>query len=167
MQTSLAHVQAVSLRRATLNDLPAVNCVINAAIQTWKLPERVKRLATPSYHYKELDLQHMTIMLRETVEAGILGVVAWEEAETRDLPAGQSGLLLHGIFVDPAAQRQGIGSQLLACAEDQMREQGLQGLLVKAQADAVGFFLTHGLEKLPAQDQQRDFENRFWKPATA
>ena len=34
--------------------------------------------------------------------------------------------------------------------------------LVKAQADAVGFFQARGLEPLPCEDPDRDYANRFW-----
>ena len=39
----------------------------------------------------------------------------------------------------------------------------LDGVLVKAQNDAVEFFLAQGMQKLEAEDLQRDYENRYWK----
>ena len=43
------------------------------------------------------------------------------------------------------------------------REQGFDGLLVKAQPAAEGFFLTRGLERLPTADPARDYPHRLWK----
>ena len=159
----LAGEAAITLRRAGLHDLEALNAVITAAIMTWDIPARVKRLAIPSYHYQPLDLQHMVIWVAENARGEMIGVAAWEDAPPREVPAGQRGLLLHGIFVHPEQQHQGIGRRLFAQAEAAARQSHLHGLLVKAQSDATGFFLAQGMEKIPAADQQRDFENRFWK----
>lgn len=160
-----AHAQ---LRHATEDDLEAINGVVRAAVMGWKLPPRVIRLSISSYLYKPLDLRHMTIMLAQ-IRTGpdtwkLVGVAAWEDAATGDLPVGKSGLLLHGIYVDPLHQRQGIGKALLSSAVHAVRERHMDGLLVKAQPDAVDFFIAQGLEKLPATDDVRQYANRFWKP---
>ncbi|MBF0257129.1 MAG: GNAT family N-acetyltransferase, partial [Gammaproteobacteria bacterium] len=42
-------------------------------------------------------------------------------------------------------------------------ELGMNGLLVKAQADAVGFFSSHGFSHLPVTDQRRDYPHRWWR----
>ena len=39
------------------------------------------------------------------------------------------------------------------------------GLLVKAQADAIGFFTSLGMKRLAVEDPARDYEHRFWKSA--
>ena len=85
----------------------------------------------------------------------------------RDLPPGQTGLLLHGLYVDPDRQRAGAGSRLLDTALAAAREQGSNGLLVKAQPEAEGFFLARGLERLPIADPVRDYPHRFWKAVAA
>jgi hypothetical protein len=43
------------------------------------------------------------------------------------------------------------------------REQRFDGLLVKAQSDAVDFFVARGLQRLPVVDPDRDYPHRFWK----
>jgi len=91
-------------------------------------------------------------------------VAAWEPAAARETPEDHSALLLHGIYVDPAWQGRGIGRQLLQAAEEAARQGGYDGLLVKAQADASGFFLARGMERLPVEDASRQYTNRFWKP---
>jgi len=151
-----------TLRPATLADLDAVNTVIERAVMTWNLPERVKRLTLPSYRYQPHDLDHLQLKVAERAGAGIVGVAAWEPANPRDLPAGKTGLLLHGLYVDPAQQRAGIGRRLLDAAVVTARERGFNGLLVKARPEAEGFFVARGLTPLPVTDAERDYPHRFW-----
>jgi len=151
------------LRPATPADLDAVNAVIERAVMTWKLPERVKRLALPGYRYNAHDLEHLRMVLAEDDDHGALGVAAWEPAAARDLPAGKTGLLLHGLYVDPPRQRAGTGSRLLEAALRAARAQGFDGLLVKARPEAEGFFLARGLQRLPVSDPGRDYAHRLWK----
>lgn len=153
---------AFSTRPAQTADLDAINGVIERAIASWKLPERVKRLSLPSYRYHTHDLIHLEIMAIEGADREIVGVAAWEPAHPRDLPVGKTGLLLHGLYVDPAYQRRGMGRQLLEAAASAARNQGLDGVLVKAQADANGFFEARGLHRLPVEDPARDYPHRYW-----
>ena len=155
------------LRPATAADIEALNGVVERAFMTWNLPERVKRLSLPSYRYRALDLDFQHIVVAETPTHGIIGVAAWEPAEPRDLPSGLTGLLLHGLYVEPAHIHRGIGSQLLDAALDAAREQGADGLLVKAQIDAVGFFVAHGMRLLPVRDTERDYPHRYWQAVDA
>jgi predicted N-acetyltransferase YhbS len=153
----------IRLRPAMPADLAAINAVIERAVMTWKLPERVKRLTLPSYRYQPHDLDHLRIVIAEDAERAVLGVAAWEPANARDLPQGKTGLLLHGLYVDPAQQRTGVGSRLLEAAISAAGEQGFDGLLVKARPEAEGFFLARGLTQLPVTDAERDYPHRFWK----
>ncbi len=157
---------AVTLRPATPADLDAVNAVIERAVMTWNLPERVKRLTLPSYRYQSHDLDHLQLMVADDASRAVVGVAAWEQANARDLPAGKTGLLLHGLYVDPAQQRTGIGRRLLDAAVQAAREQGFDGLLVKARPEAEGFFLARGLTPLPVTDAERDYPHRFWMEIT-
>jgi predicted N-acetyltransferase YhbS len=156
----------ITLRPANKADLAAINRVIERAVQTWNLPERVKRLALPTCLYNEHDLDHLHIVLAEDSIAAVIGVAAWEDAAPRDCPQGRRGLLLHGLYVDPDRQRRGTGSRLLSAAAGAAREQGYDGLLVKAQADAEGFFRSRGLQHLAVADGSRDYPNRFWLDLT-
>ena len=106
-----------TIRPAVEADLDSINRVIKAAVMTWELPERVKRLSLPSYYYTALDLEHLDIIVAEDDQQHIIGVAAWEPADARDTPAGSSALLLHGLYVDPPRQRQGIGRRLFEAAE--------------------------------------------------
>jgi len=87
---------------------------------------------------------------------------AWEPAIPRDQPGGQTGPLLHGLYVDPSHQRHGIGRQLLADAVTAARDQGYDGVLVKAQADAEPFFRAQGLHRIDRIDPARDFPHCYW-----
>jgi predicted N-acetyltransferase YhbS len=153
---------SINLRPANKADLAGINRVIERAVLTWNLPERVKRLALPTYRYTEQDLHHLHLVIAEDSAAAVVGVAAWEDAAARDCPQGRRGMLLHGLYVDPDRQRGGTGSRLLSAAAEAARERGYDGLLVKAQADAEGFFRSRGLQQLAVADANRDYPNRFW-----
>ncbi|WP_018954078.1 GNAT family N-acetyltransferase [Thioalkalivibrio sulfidiphilus] len=155
---------SIAYRAAGKADLPAINGVIERAVMTWRLPERVKRLSLPLYRYSETDLGHLEVWVAEE-DSVVTGLAAWEPAERADLPEGMSGLLLHGLYVDPERQRQGIGAHLLAVCLERSRELGLDGVLIKAQADAEPFFQRRGLERLPVRDESRDYALRYWHRA--
>jgi len=157
--------ESITLRPATGRDLEAVNAVIERAVMSWVLPERVKRLSLTTYCYTPLDLEHLDVVVLERGRGDIVGVAAWEPAEPEDTPQG-SGLLLHGIYVDPAAHGRGGGTRLLAAAQAAARERGCAGVLVKAQRGAEGFFAGHGFRKLPVGDPERDYPHRYWLDLT-
>lgn len=157
----------VKLRPANQADLDAVNRVVAAALMSWNLPERVKRLALPSYRYTVPDFAHLDIVVAEDKRQQVIGVAAWEQADARDLPEGQTALLLHGIYVDPSHHHRGVGRQLFRCAEQAVHAQQYGGLLVKAQPDADGFFLAQGMKRMQVADPARQYGNRFWKRASS
>ena len=152
----------ISIRPAQASDLEAINRVIEAAIMTWNLPARVKRLSLPSYHYNVFDLDHYAIHVAEQ-DGQIVGVVAWDR-HALVVEGEQKGLLLHGLYVHPEQQQCGIGSRLFRVAEHAVREYRLAGLLVKAQKDAEAFYLARGMHKLVIADSARGFAGRYWKP---
>ena len=155
--------EAGTIRGATAADLDAVNAVIEAAIRTWRLPERVKRLALPVYRYNHADLGHLNLRVVERPE-GIAGVAAWEPASPRDLPGPGAGMLLHGLYVDPGQHRRGIATRLLDDGVTAARREGRDGILVRAQADAEAFFTRLGFTRLPVRDEARDYAARLWRP---
>ncbi len=157
----------LQLRPARAGDLEAVNAVIERAVMTWDLPDRVKRLSLPLYRYDAHDLENLQAVLFESAGQRVVAVGTWEPAEADDLPDGRSGLLLHGLYVDPELDGNGLGSRLLQAAEDTARACGVDGVLVRAQRDAEGFFLSRGFERLPVSDVDQDYPHRLWKRVTS
>jgi GNAT superfamily N-acetyltransferase len=154
----------LQLRPALVGELDALNAVIERAVSTWDLPDRVKRLSLPLYRYDAHDLDTLDVALIESAGRRIVAVATWEPAEVADTPDGSPGLLLHGLYVDPGLARQGLGTRLLQAAEEAARVRGVAGVLVKAQRDAEGFFLSRGFEPLPVRDPDRHYPHRLWKP---
>ena len=157
------HLAPIKIRCPTLDDLDAINRVVEQAIMGWNLPDRVKRLALPSYRYSPFDLNHMEVRVAEESMKGILGLTAWEPADRQQTPNNLPAHLLHGIFVLPTYQHQGIGGRLLEVAEEATRAAGCKGILVKAQADAVEFFRNKDYHPLEIKDTLKDYANRYWK----
>lgn len=153
----------LNLRPARLEDLDAINQLIQAAVMTWDLPERVKRLSLSSYCYTELDFKHLDMQLAEDEQGRIVGIAAWEAADPRDTPGNRTALLLHGLYVHPTCYRMGIGSRLFQAVQQAVKQQGYEGLLVKAQEDAGEFFAARGMTRLPVEDSARHYANRFWQ----
>ncbi len=156
----------VTVRLASEDDLPAINAIIEACVMGWDLPERVKRLSLDSYRYHAQDLDHLAVYVATSATGEVVGVAALEQADEKDLPANRTGLLLHGIYVMPGWQRSGVGKQLLARAFEAACEQGVDGLLVKAQADANSYFASQGFNPLPVVDPGRDYPHRWWRAVT-
>ena len=157
LEIELCHEQLDSKR------LDRMNQIIAAAIGTWKLPERVKRIGLPLYQYHECDLPHMRFLIAKTGACSdFFGLAALEDADT--VESRQYGALwLHGIYVDPRVQRKRIGTRLLEAAEIFSVASNARGLLVRAQSGAVPFFEANGYKRLPIEDPARDYAHRFWK----
>lgn len=153
---------SMKLRPMTIDDLDAANAVVEAAIMTWSVSDRVKRLSLPSYRYQPHDLDHLTLRVAEGAAGEVIGVAAWEPAEAADAPQAARALLLHGIYVETDLQGKGIGSRLLDASIQAARQGGFEGLLVRANPDAAGFFSARGLAHLPVEDPVRDYPHRNW-----
>jgi GNAT superfamily N-acetyltransferase len=152
------------LRAAVAADLDVVNGVIERAVMSWNLAERVKRLSLPMYRYDPVDLGALDMLVAEDPQSGtIIGVAAWEAADAADGPEGTAAVMLHGIYVEPARHGRGVGSRLLEAVEAAARTEEYGGILVKAQRDAEGFFLARGFEPLPVVDAERHYPHRLWK----
>ena len=157
----------IHIRPAREADLEEINRIIEAAVMTWHLHDRVKRLSLPGYRYSSLDLEHLEIVIAEDKWQHTLGVAAWEPAEDGDAPAVNKALLLHGIYVDPPQHHRGIGRLLFSTAEHAVCSQAYDGLLVRAQQGANGFFIAMGMEKLRVDNPVRQYANRFWNSRAA
>jgi GNAT superfamily N-acetyltransferase len=145
--------------------LHEANRIIEQCVMSWNLPDKVKRLSLPGYRYKAEDLDYLMIFAAVDNNDQQLGVVALEYDLSVTLPGKRNGLLLHGLYVEPAFQGQGLGKTMTDFALTQSLEQGFGGIWVKAQADANDFFAKAGFEKLPIIDPARDYPHRWWKSA--
>ena len=143
---------SIELRPVTTADLDRANAVVEAAIWTWGLPDRVKRLSLPSYRYNADDLNHFTLIGAWDSAEAIVGIAAWESAIASETPNGARGLLMHGIYVVPDFHRKGVGTRLLNAAIDAVNLGEFDGLLVKANPNARAFFTSLGLQQLPIED---------------
>lgn len=146
----------MNLQAAGEKDLEELNAVISDAIMQWDLPERVKRLSLPSFHYDVLDLQHMDIQIVRNSQQAIVGVIATETTDLLDT------ILLHGVFVSTKVQRKGVGKFLLKTVEQQLLSLKVKNLLVKPQKGALNFFHKMGFESIKSEGRIR-YENLLSK----
>ncbi len=155
----------LTIQPASAADLPVINAIIEACVANWDLPERVKRLALAGYFYRREDLECMQIVVACFENGKAIGVGAIGPVPAEDLPAGKTGALLHGLYVAPPDQKKGVGQRLLDWAWKRVDEQALDGLLVKAQADANPYFARQGFSLLPVNNPGRDYPYRWWREA--
>lgn len=124
--------------------LEAINEVIAAAIDNWRLSERVKRAALPSYRYDTFDQADTRFFLARDETGAIQGVATLGPINRGEGLPGTPSRLLHGLFVAPAATGRGIGTRLLATVEAAARAEGAGALVVRAHVEATGFFEAAG-----------------------
>mgnify|MGYP001557148571 CR=1 FL=1 len=155
----------IAIRKASVADLDDINNIIHKCVFSWDLPDRVKRLTVQSYCYDEFDLDNLDIFVATDSLKFLVGVASLEQATKADLPETSSGLLLHGLYVNPEYQHQGVGQKLIHQSFQHVRHHQLQGLLVKAQCNANSYFDQQGFEKLAVNDANRDYPHRWWKSA--
>ena len=146
----------IKVRTALAQDIQRINQVIAAAMNSWRISDRVKRISLPLYQYQVDDMDYFQILVAENQNGKVLGVTATEDGEGRSLA-------LHGIYVDPDCHRQGVGSGLLRQVEQIAAAQGYDSLTVKAKADSTGFFANQGFGKLPIENPDRDYPYRYRK----
>ncbi len=163
MQPSNAS-QCRHVRIGRPSELDAINRVITAAIGTWHVSERMKRLAVPLYCYDAGDLELMTLLVAEDDIGKLLGVATLEHMEPGAIKGGSSSLLLHGLFVLPDASGKGIGAELMKAARSRTAELGCEGFFVKAVRESAGYFAHAGLERVHVTCPEQDYPHRFWQP---
>jgi predicted N-acetyltransferase YhbS len=156
---------SITLRDLGSDDLTGINGIIAAAIQTWDMAPRVKRLALASHQYTAIDFDHLGFVGAFEKDVPV-GVVA---AEPIDIPAATVTLkllLIHGLYVLPDRHGMGIGSRLIEDTEHRARARQFEGLLVRAEKGAKSFFEARGFAPLPVEDELRDYPHRLLLPFT-
>ena len=148
-------------RLALMSDLDSINQLIQAAVTNWPLPLRLKRRAVPVLQYDPLDFDHLTLFVCES-DAEILGVAAI------DLDHAPGKALLHGLFVLPTVQGNGIGKQLMQMSFNWAEKNQLEAVVIRAERVSVPYFQRQGLttiESLEPNDYPHQFEKTLIPPA--
>lgn len=152
------------LREIDADEVSLANDIVVPAIGTWGMKPRLQRLVIATYQYDPSDFQTMRLLLIERSDRTAVGMVALEDYPGAEVNISQRIVLLHGIYVMPAQQRQGVGQALVEAALAHARAEAMAGVLVKAHASANGFFRRVGFTELPVQNAGTDYPHRFWWP---
>ena len=147
----------------TETDLTAINQVVTSAAMAWPKSERVKRLVLPVLNYTAEDFNYYKFLLCK--DRGQCVGIAVLDIEMPVETARGTGRLLHGLYVTPAEQGRGQGQLLLKKTLDLAASVGADGLVVKAERVAIGFFEHCGLQLLPASGPA-EHPYQFWYQAS-
>jgi GNAT superfamily N-acetyltransferase len=156
----------VYCRVAQRDDLAAINQIITDAVMVWPMVERAKRLILPVLCYSENDFDYYKILLWIDNQQ-IVGVAIWDAKRPIETVKGYAKLL-HGLYVAPSSQGQGIGRALMAEVKARVTASDacLDGLLVKAERVSISFFEHCGLERMTILSME-EYPYQFWQPLQA
>lgn len=141
-------MENINVRSAVASDLRAINRTIESAVMNWPMHERVKRMSVSSLQYDASDLDDFDMLVAEFREE-LVGVAAWQPGQ------------LHGLFVLPILQKQGIGRELMKAVFNAAREKQVNGLLIKSQRVSRSYFEHIGLE--PVATNEGEYPWQYWK----
>jgi GNAT superfamily N-acetyltransferase len=144
---------------ASVTDLLPVNQVIEQAVMAWPLSERLRRLSLPLLTYAEIDWQYYEFLVIRDHNI-IVAMTAWDPHTLLSTKHGNAALL-HGLYVTPHRQGQGLGWNLVRTVADRARSLRVEGLLIKAERVAVSYFEQHGLQAVAPASRQ-DYPYQFW-----
>ena len=131
-------------RAVTEDDLTSINHVIEQAVMSWPLAERLKRLSLNVLLYDATDLQHYSGIVA-IANDDIIAITMWDEDHTHSL--------LHGLYVQPAHQALGIGRQLIERVAEAVRQVGGDHLYIKAERVSCSYFEQMGLTRVESTDE--------------
>lgn len=132
-------------------DLDTINALIATAIGTWPVSARLKRLAALPLRYNWADFQDFEMVLCYKAAAEI-GVAVWQPDAPIQVSGSNQAILLHGLYVAPDAQGQGVGRGLLEELAKRALMRKQDTLYVRAERFAVGFFRRVGGRQLAAHE---------------
>ena len=160
LTNDLKHSELSHIERASSRDLASVNAVIQRAIMTWSMSERVKRRAVTILQYDQVDAANLALYVCRSGTT-IIGVIALD-FDYKASRAGCRGILLHGIYVDPATHRRRVGQTLMKFAERQAVIRAEDGVWIKAERVSRRFFERCGyIHCAPKSDA--DYPYLYWK----
>jgi len=139
---------AVTVRRATHGDVPALYVVVHEAYLLY-VP-RIGRMPAPMTADYAAAVESGEAWVAE-VDGAIVGLLV--------LVVHPGYLLIENIAVQPSAQRRGIGSRLLVLAEDEARANGLGEIRLytnEGMTENLAFYPRHGY-----RETRRAEENGF------
>jgi len=174
----------MSIATGKKTDLDCINNVVAAAVMSWPMPERIKRLSVPVLSYDSEDFKHYRFVVYRQggeikggevkggevkggeVKGGeVQGVAAWNPEAPLVTELG-TGRLLHGLYISPDCQGRGYGRDLMAAVLSEAMTLGAEGLVIKAERPSIGFFEHCGLQPLSATGAT-DYPYQFWYQARA
>ena len=156
--------QTVTLNISDADSLSAVNHVVEMAVGAWPQPERVRRLALPVHRYSDFDALEFEFLGFEAAGA-LVGMAAWETLVTRRGPRGEPGALLHGLYVRPEWQLQGVGQTLQREMASRAAAAGAHGILLRAERVSVSYFERCEFQRVTATPRgEAGYPYLFWKP---
>jgi GNAT superfamily N-acetyltransferase len=147
------------------SDLCLINRIVEQTVSSWGLPERVYRLTKPLLAYSETDLSFMRAILVLNAERNAIGTALWETGHLESAAKQTSSLFLHGLYVLPEFQRQGIGTRLIDHVSRYARKAGYNGIEIKAWRDSEPFFLRLGFNDLADAHESILHPRQLWRPA--
>ena len=133
---------SVRIRPATPDDASALVAVHHEAVEA---------LSGAQYSEEERNAW-IRFVTEEAMRQGVSTAEAIAfVAETDETVVGFS--TLHGqevraVYVHPAAQNRGVGTDLLRAVEAEARARDVQTLTVSASLNAIGFYDAHGYERV-------------------
>ena len=141
----------LSFIRAEPADLDKVNELIVAAIGVWPISGRLSRLAASPLSYDAVDFQDFEMVLCYKAAAEI-GVAIWQPDASIQGDDYNQAALLHGLYVAPSAQGQGIGRALVKEIAQRASRCQRDTLYVRAERFAVEFFRRVGCRQLSSHE---------------
>ena len=117
------------MRKAGVEDLNSINCVIELCLSNRPVSDRIKKLTLPSLLLEPTDLDYMAIWVMGEPVTGVLGLQKINE-----------GMLIHSMYVDTSKSNKGVGRELFRHARQLTAKDNQDLLIVKAFSESIGFF---------------------------
>lgn len=152
-----------TIRVASRTELPAINRVIEQAVNTWPLPERLKALTLPLLRYDAIDAGDYEFVIASCGSA-VTGVAAWDRSVVYAAGTGAHSVLLHGLYVAAAFQHRGIGRTLQDAVFERATAAGAAGVVVKAERVAAAYFERCGYQKINSSVYGFSYPYSYWRP---